>query len=43
MYVTILIAVARLFGRMTGRHPYDLLGEALMAVDSPEARLWGDK
>lgn len=41
--VAILLAVARLIGRITHRHPYALLSEALLSVDSPEARAWGDK
>lgn len=41
--VTILLAVARLLGRITHRHHYSLLAEALLAVDSPEARSWGDR
>lgn len=41
--VVVLLAVARLLGRITGRHPYALLSEATLSVDSPEARAWGDK
>ena len=41
--VVILLAVARLLGRVTGRHPYHLLAEATLSVDSPEARAWGDR
>ena len=41
--VVILLAVARLLGRITGRHPYSLLSEAILSVDSPEARAWGDR
>jgi hypothetical protein len=40
--VVVLLAVARLLGRVTGRHPYGLLSEALLSVDSHEARAWGD-
>ena len=41
--VAILLAVARLLGRITGRHPYTLLAEATLSVDSPDARAWGDR
>lgn len=41
--VAFLLAVARLLGRITGRHPYSLLAEAILSVDSPEARAWGDQ
>lgn len=41
--VASLVAVARLLGRLTGRHHYNLLAEATIAVDSPEARAWGDR
>ncbi len=41
--VVVLLSVARLLGRVTGRHPYYLLSEALLSVDSPEARAWGDR
>lgn len=41
--VAILLAVARLLGRVTGRHPYALLAEATLSVDSPDARAWGDR
>lgn len=39
----VLLAVARLLGRITGRHHYDLLAEATLSVDSPEARKWGER
>lgn len=41
--VSVLLAVARLLGRVTGRHHYDLLAEAILSVESPEARAWGDR
>lgn len=41
--VSILLAVARLLARVAGVHTYDLLAEAILAVDSPEARKWGDR
>lgn len=41
--VVILLAVARLLSRITGRHAYSLLSEAILSVDSPEARAWGDR
>lgn len=41
--VSILLAVARLLGRVAHRHPYSLLAEAILSVDSPEARAWGDR
>lgn len=41
--VAILLATARFLGRLTGRHPYSLLSEATLSVDSPEARAWGDR
>ena len=41
--VSVLLAVARFLGRVTGKHPYMLLAEATLATDSPEARAWGDR
>jgi hypothetical protein len=39
----ILVAVARLLGRVASVHPYDILAEAILSVDSPEARKWGER
>jgi len=41
--VVILLAAARFLGRLTHRHPYSLLSEATLSIDSPEARAWGDR
>lgn len=41
--VATLLTVARILGWSIGRHHYDILAEAIMAVDSPEARVWGDR